>query len=363
MILHWFESLSRYAAIAILFNGKSQFEKLFYQSGQVLIIYEAKDGILTSEKKYQINNHKLLYNRWGFVLQRQFHVIAGDGYYYHLRWDDNDRKFKKLHDLGQYGNDITIKDAIKTSKNKLWIIGYDKEYNFVIQEYLNDQDLWINKISLTLNRSHIRNELTTKLCCVSVYNNTLLIIIGNEKCDDGIHVIDIGKKTFRLSSVRLPCICKTMYASSTRNQQEDEMLVYGYCKQIEKEHLNVEFNIPHYLMELITCWMITEFLQIFCGKGGNISWRVNVDDILQFQDDDNISSYDVPSGFLNIMHRYQVSKTIYFCKWKAPNGECPGGGYDNKGFTRVWTRDRHSRDCHHNPNTKKSSVGRPNKKK
>ena len=242
----------------------------------------------------KVRIHSLVYKRWGFILETQFHVIGGDGYYYHLKWDNNNKKFKKLHDLGTYGTDIIIKDVIKVSKNKIWIIGYDKEYNFIIKEYLNNnnRDSWKNKISLTQDPLHSKiNELDTRLCCISVYNESLLIIFGNEHRDNAIHIVDIYKRTFRLSTIKLPSICSNMHASSSRNAREDEILVYGYCKQIE-------INIPHYLKETISCWMVTEYIQVFCGQG-NILWGINVDDICEFENETVSTGYDVPSGFLN----------------------------------------------------------------
>ena len=213
----------------------------------------------------KVRIHSLVYKRWGFILETQFHVIGGDGYYYHLKWDNNNKKFKKLHDLGTYGTDIIIKDVIKVSKNKISLT----------------QDPLQSKI----------NELDTRLCCISVYNESLLIIFGNEHRDNAIHIVDIYKRTFRLSTIKLPSICSNMHASSSRNAREDEILVYGYCKQIE-------INIPHYLKETISCWMVTEYIQVFCGQG-NILWGINVDDICEFENETVSTGYDVPSGFLN----------------------------------------------------------------
>ena len=300
-ILNW-ESLSKYAAIAILFNDRDQFDKLFYQYAQKLIVYNAKDGILTSTNEYQVNQHKLLWDRWGVILQGQFHVIGGDGHYYHLKWDDNNKEFKKLYDLGKYGTDIIIKDVIKVSKNKIWIIGYDKQHNFIIREYLNGEDSWINRISLTQDPSLSKiNELTSKLCCVSVYNHALLIIFGNQSWDDSIHIIDIQQETFRESAIKLPSICSKMYSSSTFDKKKNEMLVCGYCKQ------DIHVIVPYCLKQLIANWMVIEFIQIICGQGGDVSWRVNVDDILKFTDADQISDY-VPSSFLNRTKRQRYTK-------------------------------------------------------
>ena len=251
----------------------------------------------------EVHIHALVYKRWGFILQGQFHVIGGDGYYYHLKWDDNDKKFKKLHYLGKYGN-IIIKDGIKISKNKLWIIGYDKGYNFIIREYLNDTDTWKHKISLS-SESRI-NELDTRLCCISVYNEALLIVFGNQHRDDGIHVIDIYTRTFRLSAIKLPSACSNMYASSSRDTKQDEMLVYGYCKQIENQYKYLNMNIPHYIKETMKYWMVTEYIQVFCGRG-NISWKINVDDICKFENETISTCYDVPCGFLNRQKRTRTS--------------------------------------------------------
>ena len=256
-------------------------------------------------ERYQDLGHTILWDRWGIILQGEFHVIGGDGRYYHLKWDDNDRKFKKLHDLGKYGN-IIIKDAIKISKNKLWIIGYDKGYNFIIREYLNDTDTWKHKIWLRQDPLLSKNnELTSKLCCVSVYNDALLIIFGNQGWDDGIHIVDIKQRTFRESAIKLPSICSKMYSSSTRDKKKDEILVYGYCRQIEKGII-----IPYALKQLITCWMVREFIQIICGQRGDVSWKVNVDDILKFKSNDNVSpsDYDVPCGFFDRQKRQRYKK-------------------------------------------------------
>lgn len=234
--------------------------------------------------KYQVHIHALVYKRWGFVLQKQFHVIGGDGYYYHLKWNDNDRKFNKLHDLGKYGN-IIINNVIKISNDKLWIICNDDKSNFVIKEYSNGKNLWINQISLTqplLRKQLGRPSLNSKLCCISVYNETLLIVCGNHGWDNNIHIIDIKKRTFRLSAIKLPSICSKMYVSSDRNKKRDKIFVYGYCREVEKE--NSDINIPYYLKETITYWMAIEFIQIICGQKGRISWGCNVDDILKFQE-------------------------------------------------------------------------------
>ena len=80
------------------------------------------------------------------------------------------------------------------------------------------------------------------------------------------------------SGLRLPSICSGRYASLTRDTKKDELLVYGYCKESEKAYSNI--CIPYYLMDLMMYWMATEFIQIICCEG-NISWGVNVDDILQ----------------------------------------------------------------------------------
>ena len=252
-------------------------------------------------ERYQDLGHTILWDRWGIILQGEFHVIGGDGRYYHLKWDDNDRKFKKLHDLGKYGN-IIIKDAIKISKNKLWIIGYDKGYNFIIREYLNDTDTWKHKIWLRQDPLLSKNnELTSKLCCVSVYNDALLIIFGNQGWDDGIHIVDIKQRTFRESAIKLPSICSKMYSSSTFDKKKNEMLVCGYCKQ------DIHVIVPYCLKQLIANWMVIEFIQIICGQGGDVSWRVNVDDILKFADANQISDY-VPSSFLNRTKRQRYTK-------------------------------------------------------
>ena len=277
--IKWHEGLSKDAAVAILFNDRNQFEKLFYQCGQVLTIFYAKDGMLDSNESYPVHIHALAFKRWGFILERQFHVIGSDGYYYHLQWNDEESKFKKLHDLGKYG-DIIINNVIKTSTDKLWIICNDKERNFVIKEYSNDKDLWVNKITLT--QCMIQKELGRGLlCCISVYNETFLIIFGSVWNSKTIYVIDVNKKTIGISALELPSLGSQIHATSTRNKTQDEMLVHGYCKEISKEYSHI--CIPYYVVDFVAHWMVMEFIQIICGQGGNIDrvWGVNVDDILE----------------------------------------------------------------------------------
>ena len=140
-LIQW-PQLSEDAAICPVINDQNEFDKLFYQHGNILHIFNSKNGTLTSKELTYLQRQTLINKRWGFILRKEFHVIAQDNglLYYHLRWDDFDKKFRKLHDLGTYGH-IIITNAIKISNNKLWITCNENPYTkscnfgyFVIKE-------------------------------------------------------------------------------------------------------------------------------------------------------------------------------------------------------------------------------------
>lgn len=78
------------------------------------------------------------------------------------------------------------------------------------------------------------------------------------------------------------------------------------------------------------------------------------------------TQYTTKSGLQKHKKEKHELEQRFFCIWSQPKGNCPGGGTNDSGFSRQWTRNRHSKNCRWNPanvNKKIACVGRPKKSK
>lgn len=273
------------SAIGILFNKQNHFQTLFVQHNHKplgIIILNGENGIISSQNTYDSRECKIKsrmrYKRWGFFLNEQFHLIGGYHQYTHLKWNNKTNKFDKINDLGTYCDDIEIMSVIKISRNQLWMICKEPQYNFMIKQYVTEGK-W--QIKCCLKEIPFLSQDLLRMTCVAVLDQTFLIIIGGDGYwSNTIHVFDIKQQILRKSLIKLPSFCCKMYASSSRNKIEEEMLVFGYCRAIEKRYCNIIY-IPTYLKKTIAIWMVMEFIQILCGERGNTIWEINVDDIIK----------------------------------------------------------------------------------
>ena len=104
---------------------------------------------------------------------------------------------------------------------------------------------------------------------------------------NSIYVIDINNMKLLQCKLKCPSKFKSnsrnsngpMRAICMNNENRDNLMVFGFVNefQINNNNNNNITNIPHYLINIILNYILTEYIHIFWA---DYHWKINIDDIL-----------------------------------------------------------------------------------
>ena len=104
--------------------------------------------------------------------------------------------------------------------------------------------------------------------------------------NDGIFVYNIEEKTMQKSKIKCPQSCESLYyhAVSMRNEQRDELMVFGFVNRCfaSSEYQNIQ-RLPYYLVRLIAEWTSNEWIHLI-DDDAKLHWKICLDELLDFEE-------------------------------------------------------------------------------
>ena len=101
-------------------------------------------------------------------------------------------------------------------------------------------------------------------------------IIQKDQQQNAIYVIDLIQMNVLNCKLKCPTGSSgPMRAVCINYKQRDELMVFGFVNEFQNN--NNQTNIPVYLINIILCYIFSEYIHIFCDSE---HWKLNIDNIL-----------------------------------------------------------------------------------
>lgn len=232
---------------------------------------------------------------------QQLHLIGGADSNKHYISNIDKVDFIENYIFDQYENGVAGFGIIYLNKNnhkinqkliKIGGIAWDEghfsddiyQYNLNLSSKKSNNNDWsiINKELKILNGGMSRFGFTmTK-------SQKYIFLLGGF-CDfesiDNIHFIDTKTWKIKQSEIKCPKISKDFVAITIINELKDELIAFGYCRDLwynkmKKEFEQIQFP-PFYIIKFINNWYYNEWIYLieYVSDPTN-HWKIHTDDII-----------------------------------------------------------------------------------